>query len=70
MLESAYEEFVARGVPLKIVYAREGMWATSGRALWRVKTPPTRFVIVTNASRALSSEVERDAGHNGIRPEE
>ena len=70
MLEPAYEEFVARGVPLKIVFAREGMWATSGRALWRAKVPPTRFVIVTSASRALTSQMERDAGHDPVWPEE
>ena len=70
MLQAEYEAFVARGVPLKVVYAREGMWATSGRALWRAQAPPTRFVIVTSASRALSSEMERDAGHDSVRPEQ
>lgn len=47
MLQSGYEEFLQRGVPLREVYAREGMWATSGRALWRRGIPPTRFVVVT-----------------------
>jgi 4-amino-4-deoxy-L-arabinose transferase-like glycosyltransferase len=47
MLGPAYDTFVAEGVPLRIVYEREGMWATSGRALWRRKLPPTRFVVVT-----------------------
>jgi 4-amino-4-deoxy-L-arabinose transferase-like glycosyltransferase len=47
MLESAYDSFVAAGVPLRIVYERDGMWMTSGRALWRRKLPPTRFVVVT-----------------------
>ena len=47
MLEPAYEEFVAQGAPLRLVYLREGMWATSGRALWRRRIPPTRFVVVT-----------------------
>ena len=47
MLQSGYEEFLQRGVPLRAVYAREGMWATSGRALWRTGVPPTRFVVVT-----------------------
>jgi 4-amino-4-deoxy-L-arabinose transferase-like glycosyltransferase len=47
MLQSGYEEFVHRGVPLKEVHAREGMWATSGRALWRQGVPATRFVVVT-----------------------
>lgn len=49
MPEPAYERFVARGVPLRIVRLREGMWATSGRALWRRRLPPARFVIVTRA---------------------
>jgi 4-amino-4-deoxy-L-arabinose transferase-like glycosyltransferase len=47
MLQSGYDEFRERGVALKEVYAREGMWATSGRALWRQGVPPTRFVVVT-----------------------
>jgi hypothetical protein len=47
MLEPAYDELVAHGMPLKIVQRREGLWATSGRALWRQRLPPTRFVIVT-----------------------
>ena len=47
MLEEGYDELVARGVPLEQVYAREGMWATSGRALWRKAVPATRFVVVT-----------------------
>jgi 4-amino-4-deoxy-L-arabinose transferase-like glycosyltransferase len=47
MLGAAYDAFVAEGVPLRIVYEREGMWTTSGRALWRSKLPPTRFVVVT-----------------------
>ena len=47
MLQPGYEEFLSRGVPLKEVYAREGMWVTSGRALWRRAPPPTRFVVVS-----------------------
>jgi 4-amino-4-deoxy-L-arabinose transferase-like glycosyltransferase len=49
MRKSAYDEFVARGVPLRIVYEREGMGATSGRALWRTYTPLVRFVVVSGA---------------------
>jgi hypothetical protein len=48
MLREGYEELVARGVPLDEVYAREGMWATSGRALWRKTIPATQFVVVTS----------------------
>ena len=47
MRRGEYDEFVAHGVPLTIVYEREGMWATSGRALWRTRTPLTRFVVVS-----------------------
>jgi 4-amino-4-deoxy-L-arabinose transferase-like glycosyltransferase len=49
MLQRTFEEFVAQGVPLRVVYARDGAWATSGRALWRARIPPTRFVVVTRA---------------------
>jgi hypothetical protein len=49
MLGPAFEEFAAQGVPLRVVYERDGLWATSGRALWRRRIPPTRFVIVTSA---------------------
>jgi 4-amino-4-deoxy-L-arabinose transferase-like glycosyltransferase len=52
MQRSAYDELVARGLPLQIVYAREGMWATSGRALWRTYTPPATFVVVTRNAEA------------------
>jgi 4-amino-4-deoxy-L-arabinose transferase-like glycosyltransferase len=49
MLQSSSEEFVAEGLPLRIVYQREGMWATSGRALWRGQPSLARFVVVTRA---------------------
>jgi hypothetical protein len=48
MLGDGYDDLVRRGVPIKEVYARDGMWATSGRALWRQAVPPTRFVVVTS----------------------
>ena len=48
MLGDGYDELVAHGVPLSEVHAREGMWATSGRALWRTGVPATRFVVVTS----------------------
>jgi 4-amino-4-deoxy-L-arabinose transferase-like glycosyltransferase len=47
MRKEAYDEFVGRGVPLRILHEREGMSATSGRALWRKYTPFTRFVVVS-----------------------
>jgi len=49
MRRSAYDEFVAQGMPLQILYEREGMGATSGRALWRTHTPLVRFVVVSAA---------------------
>ena len=80
MLREGYEELVARGVPLRAVYAREGMWATSGRALWRRGVPPTRFVVVARAEQAggapvppfppvLSRQMERDARDDRVRAE-
>ena len=49
MPAALYEQFVAEGAPLRVVYEREGMWATSGRVLWRSRVPLTRFVVVTRA---------------------
>jgi len=45
MRRDAYEEFVAQGAPLRLVYEREGMAVTSGRALWRTPEPPVRYVV-------------------------
>src|SRR5438876_745195 len=45
MRHDAYEELVARGAPLRVVYEREGMAVTSGRALWRTPEPPVRYVV-------------------------
>lgn len=47
MRRAAFDEFVALGVPLRIVREEDGMWATSGRALWRTQMPTTRFVLAT-----------------------
>jgi hypothetical protein len=51
MMGTAYDEFVARGAPLRILYEREGMLATSGRVLWRSRPPLGRFVVVTRDDR-------------------
>jgi 4-amino-4-deoxy-L-arabinose transferase-like glycosyltransferase len=51
MLQPAYEAFIARGIPLQVVYAKDGMWATSGRALWRQKDVSARFVVVARAEQ-------------------
>jgi 4-amino-4-deoxy-L-arabinose transferase-like glycosyltransferase len=49
MRRNAFDEFLARGVRLQVVHEREGMLATSGRALWRTHTPLARFVVVTQS---------------------
>ena len=49
MRRPAFDEFVAQGIPLRIVNQAEGMWATSGRALWRKQITLTSFVLVTSA---------------------
>ena len=56
MLGSAYEDFRAQGAPLRVVYEREGMWATSGRALWRREVPLTRFVVVTRSDSGVTTK--------------
>lgn len=40
-------ELAGLGISLQVEYERDGMWVTSGRALWRRREPPTRFVVVT-----------------------
>jgi 4-amino-4-deoxy-L-arabinose transferase-like glycosyltransferase len=49
MRRAAFQEFVAQGMPLKVVYERDGMWATSGRVLWRRRVTPEQFVVVAPA---------------------
>jgi 4-amino-4-deoxy-L-arabinose transferase-like glycosyltransferase len=51
MRRDGYDELAARGLVLTILHDREGMWATSGRALWRSGAPLTRFVVVSNVPR-------------------
>jgi hypothetical protein len=47
MRRSAFDEFVARGIPLRVIYERDGMRATSARALLRTYTPLVRFVVAS-----------------------
>lgn len=49
MRRNAFDEFAAKGLRIQVVHEREGMSATSGRALWRTHTPMARFVVVTQA---------------------
>jgi 4-amino-4-deoxy-L-arabinose transferase-like glycosyltransferase len=62
MVQSGFEDFTKRGLPLKEVHAREGMFVTSGRVLWREPLPPTRFVVVTNVERGGVREIGRGDG--------
>jgi 4-amino-4-deoxy-L-arabinose transferase-like glycosyltransferase len=43
----ALDELVANGAPLRVLYEREGMAVTSGRALWRTPERPVRYVVAT-----------------------
>jgi 4-amino-4-deoxy-L-arabinose transferase-like glycosyltransferase len=45
MRRDAFEDLVARGAPLRVLYEREGMAVTSGRALWRRPERPVRYVV-------------------------
>lgn len=58
MTGQIFDEFAAQGVPLQAVYQREGMWVTSGRALWRRRLPPTRFVIATRRPEAVHHKID------------
>lgn len=49
MQRTSYDEFTAAGIPLQIVYERDGQTTTSGRVLWRGPPDPTHFVVVTRA---------------------
>lgn len=39
-------ELTGSGLELTVLHEREGLWATSGRALWRTGAPLTTFVVV------------------------
>ncbi len=47
MRREALDELTARGARLDMQLERRGMWATSGRVLWRNQIPTARFVVVT-----------------------
>jgi 4-amino-4-deoxy-L-arabinose transferase-like glycosyltransferase len=52
MRGSEFDDLVSRGFAIEAVYRRSGMWATSGRALWRQGATFTDFVVVTARHRA------------------
>jgi 4-amino-4-deoxy-L-arabinose transferase-like glycosyltransferase len=62
MRRAAFDEFVAKGLPLAIAYERDGMWATSGRALWRRRETPAQFVVVTRLR--TTTEIAEATGSN------
>jgi 4-amino-4-deoxy-L-arabinose transferase-like glycosyltransferase len=45
MRKPAFDEFVAQGVPLEMRRELDGMWATTGRALWQQRLATTQFVL-------------------------
>jgi 4-amino-4-deoxy-L-arabinose transferase-like glycosyltransferase len=47
MRRDGYDDLVSQGAPLRVLYEREGMAVTSGRALWRTPEPPVRYVVAT-----------------------
>jgi 4-amino-4-deoxy-L-arabinose transferase-like glycosyltransferase len=55
MPESGLRELQDRGFGMDEVYGRDGMWVTSGRALWKRDAPSDRFVIATTRGREQSS---------------
>lgn len=66
MMKPAYDELVSSGITLDIVYRREGMRVTSGRALWRRNPDRTEFLVTTKPGRsAMAAASER----NGQRDE-
>lgn len=40
------DELTQAGLELSVLHEREGLWATSGRALWRTGPQLTRFVVI------------------------
>jgi hypothetical protein len=52
MRRASYQEFEAQGIPLTVVYRRDGMWATWGRVLWRRRITPEQFVVVSSLPAA------------------
>jgi 4-amino-4-deoxy-L-arabinose transferase-like glycosyltransferase len=51
MTSDLFEILQTAGVPFEEVYRREGVWATSGRLLWREKGQPTVFVVAKSKAR-------------------
>jgi hypothetical protein len=51
--EPLFDALRRAGVPLKIVYRRDGLWATSGRMLWRQRDQLTTFVVVAHENQIV-----------------
>lgn len=52
MTGTLFDALRAAGVPMRVVYERDGRWVTSGRALWRRNTERTRFVVAAPDTQA------------------
>jgi hypothetical protein len=62
MMKPAYDELVRSGITLDIVYRREGLRVTSGRALWRRNPDRTEFLVTARpgtSSGPPASEEQR-----------
>ncbi|MCC7417264.1 MAG: glycosyltransferase family 39 protein [Acidobacteria bacterium] len=55
MTREGLAELETAGLALRVVYEREGLWATSGRALWRRQLPPAHFVVVTRGDSVVAA---------------
>ena len=53
MTEPLFDALRRAGVPLKVVYRRNGLWATSGRMLWRQREQLTTFVVVAHENQIV-----------------
>lgn len=59
MPETLYRELAGHAQRLRVVYSRDGVTTTSGRALWRGRTDWTRFVVVTRSDNATPRDALR-----------
>jgi 4-amino-4-deoxy-L-arabinose transferase-like glycosyltransferase len=50
MTRPLYEALRAAGVPIEIAYRRDGLWVTSGKALWKEQPETTEFIVATGGA--------------------
>jgi hypothetical protein len=53
MMKRDLDDLATRGIQLDVVYRREGLRVTSGRALWRRNRDTAEFVVTTKPGTAL-----------------